>query len=146
MKWVNAFLPNVRFDFMCPKGIKRELDQRHSELYFNSESHTKNMIMIIKSYDYFFLSIPCSIEELNLFMKEGLGSHAKIKTSANVIKTLHCNQNKCLKVRANRTTNKAEMLDENIGRFAPGGLIYFSFFFIFLFDRHPEYGISIRLL
>ena len=26
---------------------------------------------------------------------------------------------KCLKVRANRTTNKAEMLDENIGRFAP---------------------------
>ena len=27
---------------------------------------------------------------------------------------------KCLKVRANGTTNKAEMLDENIGRFAPG--------------------------
>ena len=38
-------------------------------------------------------------------------------TSTDVIKALHCNQNKCFKVHANRTANKAEMLDENIGRF-----------------------------
>ena len=52
--------------------------------------------------------------------EEKKAGQMKKLTSANVIKTLHCNQNKCLKVRANRTTNKAEMLDENIGRFAPG--------------------------
>ena len=40
-------------------------------------------------------------------------------TSANVTKALHCNQNKCLKVCANHTANKAEMLNENFGRFAP---------------------------
>ena len=52
--------------------------------------------------------------------EEKKAGQMKKLTSANVIKILHCNQNKCLMVRAHRTTNEAEMLDENIGRFAPG--------------------------
>ena len=44
-----------------------------------------------------------------------------IKAKLNRLRTQFGREmSKCLKVRANRTTNKAEMLDENIGRFAPG--------------------------
>ena len=44
-----------------------------------------------------------------------------IKAKLNGLRTQFDREmSKCLKVRANRTTNKAEMLDENIGRFAPG--------------------------
>ena len=43
-----------------------------------------------------------------------------IKAKLNGLRTQFGREmSKCLKVRANRTTNKAEMLDENIGRFAP---------------------------
>ena len=44
-----------------------------------------------------------------------------IKAKLNGLRTQFGREmSKCLKVRANRTKNKAEMLDENIGRFAPG--------------------------
>ena len=44
-----------------------------------------------------------------------------IKAKLNGLRTQFGREmSKCLKVRANRTTNKAEMLDQNVGRFAPG--------------------------
>ena len=49
-----------------------------------------------------------------------------IKAKLNGLRTqLGREMSKYLKVHANRTTNKAEMLDENIGRFAPGLSILF---------------------
>ena len=43
-----------------------------------------------------------------------------IKAKLNGLRTQFGREmSKCLQVCANRTTNKAEMLDENIGRFAP---------------------------
>ena len=51
-----------------------------------------------------------------------------IKAKLNGLRTQFGKEmSKCLKVLANRTTNKAETLDENIGRFAPGFMSWSDF-------------------
>ena len=59
-----------------------------------------------------------------------------IKAKLNGLRTKFGREmSKCLKVRANRTTNKSEMLDENIGRFAPGLITFKQIFDIPLLNK-----------